>query len=95
MHVLNQLYKGKLMPLEMYRSLTEAYEKKREEIAEQEDDFIEKLRDDDLRRMFIRLLDERTGLIPEDCEQLYIQGMCMGACLALELTGWRQEMPEK
>ena len=90
MQILRQLYKGKLIPLETYRSVSTEYENKREEMIVEERAFIDKLNDDDLKRTFIRIVDERTGLIPEDCEQVFIQGMRLGAHLVLELTGWYQ-----
>ena len=66
MQILRQLYKGKLIPLETYRSVSTEYENKREEMIVEERTFIDKLNDDDLKRTFIRIVDERTGLIPEE-----------------------------
>ena len=86
MGILHQLYMGRIAQYEMARPLVEEYERKRDEVMKIEEAFIDSLETEEKKKEFIRILDERTGLIPADCEQSFIQGMRLGAQLALQLT---------
>jgi len=90
--LLRQLYAGEIRPGEQFESLIEAHNMKRMCVMTCEEEFFKTLSDAQ-RIEFIRILDEYTGLISYEVESTYIQGMCLGAQLAVELLA--NDQPKK
>ncbi|MBR4039884.1 MAG: hypothetical protein IKJ11_07285 [Clostridia bacterium] len=84
MSVLHEFYKGLLHPEEQRKWSNEEYLKRRERIFEQESDFCAGLTEEQ-RQAYIEIIDEYTGLLPCEAEEVYIEGMRMGAQLMQEL----------
>ena len=82
--ILRQFYAGEIRPAEQYESLIETYNLKRSYVMTCEEAFCKRLSDNQ-RNEFIRILDEHTGLIPDEVESIYLDGMRMGAQLTMEL----------
>ena len=84
--ILEKLYQGELRPEEQYRPrLKENCEKRRELFARQRA-LLEKL-DGDMGKEMVRFLDELNLIGFMEMEDVYIQGMQVGARLAIELLG--------
>lgn len=84
--LLQQLYKGELRLEEQYRPLLKENCEKRKALYKREEALLEKL-DGDLRREVEKFIDELDLIGFMDMEDVYIQGMQVGAKLAVELLG--------
>ncbi|MBQ7885757.1 MAG: hypothetical protein IJ313_02565 [Clostridia bacterium] len=89
--ILQELYHGMIHPEEEYQPRGEEHCRKIKEIAAQKAALLEKLEQNnlELRREVEALLDATNAADAVDMEEAYIQGMRMGAKLALALLGER------
>lgn len=86
MSLLHDFYHGRIRPEEHRQPILEAHEQRRRALAQREEDFCAALTPEQ-KRAYIALIDEYTGLLPGEAEEIYIDGMRMGARLAAELLG--------
>ena len=84
--ILEQLYRGELRPEEQYHPRLKENCEKREALRKRERALLEKL-DDDMRKEIGKILDELNLIGVIELEDVYIQGMQLGARLAMELLG--------
>lgn len=84
--LLHMFYKGEIRPSEQREYMVEEYEKKRQILSLKEEAFCAELTEAQ-KRTYVEIMDEYTGLLPEEAEEIYIQGMRMGAKMAVELLG--------
>lgn len=89
MSLLHDFYLGKLRPEEQRTRIMEAHEQRMQALEQQEEDFCAALTQEQ-KRAYIALIDEYTGLLPAEAEEIYLDGMRMGARLAMELLGGKE-----
>ena len=85
--ILQQLYEGKLSPLENYRPRIEAHKEARRKNLEAREDFKRELREADpaLYEKFLRVVEaEGDCLAFETCE-MFMDGFKLGAGMMLEI----------
>ncbi len=85
--VLQQLYSGKLCPVEQYQPLQDSYQKIRREHCRHYTDFIKTLEqlEPPLDKRFIEIMDEQLDTIPLDFSSMFIDGFCLGAQMMIEV----------
>ena len=86
MSVLNQLYNGEIHPEENYRPLSPELIEAQREYQSHRDKLLEEL-DEKLRRRVLDLLEERSFVASYEMEDAFVQGMRLGARMAVELLG--------
>jgi len=84
--MLKRLYQGELRPEEQYRPRLKSNCEKRKQLRERERALMQKL-DENTQREIVQFLDESNLIGFMDMEDVYIQGMQVGARLAMELLG--------
>ena len=84
--ILQRLYQGELRPEEQYHPRLKENCEMRKALREREHALLEKL-DDDIQKEVGKILDELNLIGVMELEDVYIQGMKLGAKLALELLG--------
>lgn len=87
--ILHDFYKGTLHPEEQRKWSIEEFQHRRERLAGQEADFCAGLSEAQ-KRAYIEIIDEYGGLLPCEAEEIYLEGMRMGAQLMQELLEKRQ-----
>ena len=90
MSVLNDFYQGLLHPEKQRKWSNERYLRRREELFKEEEDFCAGLTDEQ-KMAYIAIIDEYTGLLPCEAEEIYIEGMRMGAQLMQELLAKKEQ----
>lgn len=86
--ILEALYHGMIHPEEMYYPMTEEHRKRRKEMDKKQEAMMKKL-DAEGQRELEDLLDELGMLEAMRMEEVYTQGMRMGAQLVAELLDRR------
>ena len=91
-NILQDFYHGRIHPEETYRPMLEAHNHKRKQMVQRQEKLIERIEklDPDIRREFDDLLDEIGMVEAMEMEDIYTQGMRMGARLAMALMGKAQ-----
>lgn len=84
--MLNQLYRGEIHPEEDYRPVIQELLDMRREFAEHREKLLSEL-DGQMREKVRELLEERTFVSAYEIEDAYVQGMKLGARMAVELMG--------
>ena len=84
--MLKRLYQGELRPEEQYRPRLKENCEKRKQLREREQALMKKL-DENSQREILQFLDESNLIGYMEMEDVYIQGMQVGARLAMELLG--------
>ncbi len=84
--ILNQLYKGEIHPEENYRPVMQELLDMRREFAEHREKLLSEL-DEQTQEKVRELLEERTFVSSYEIEDAYVQGMKLGARMAVELLG--------
>ncbi|MBE5799495.1 MAG: hypothetical protein E7321_06050 [Clostridiales bacterium] len=82
--ILHDFYKGKLRPEENREWHIEEFRQKRERLSEWEKGFCAGLTEAQ-KREYIAIIDTYAGLLPCEAEEIYLDGMRMGAQLTMEL----------
>ena len=82
--ILHDLYKGKLRPEENREWHIKEFQQKREKLFGREEDFCSGLTPQQ-KQEYIAIIDEYAGLLPCEAEEIYLEGMRMGAQLMQEL----------
>lgn len=82
--ILEALYRGAIHPQETYRPMTEAHREKRRELMATQRRLIEKM-DGEARDELEGLLEELDRVEAMQMEEIYVQGMRMGAKMMMEL----------
>ena len=85
--VLSMLYHGNIRPEEEYQPKNRALLAGRRKYAANRDKLLAEIEDDALKKKLISLLDERNELFADEMEDCYVQGMRMGARMAMALLG--------
>lgn len=80
--LLQNLYEGKLAPIEQFEPILKEYKKKWEESLSHDDCFCKKL-DPAQQIEFEKLIDEHHNLFPLELSQVFIDGFRLDAQLAL------------
>ena len=83
-NVLNKLYRGEIHPEETYRPASPELIAARREFLAHRDKLLSEL-DESLRRKVLSLFEERTLVSSYEIEDAYVQGMKLGAKLAISL----------
>ena len=86
MSVLNQLYNGEIHPEEDYKPVLPELLAARREFLAYRDRLLSEL-EEPVRKKVLSLLEERTFLSSYEMEDAYVQGMKMGARMAVSLLG--------
>lgn len=87
MSVLHDMYHGKIQLEEDYKPSSEAVIVGRKRYAANRDKLLAEIEDDVLKKKLTSLLDERNELFADEMEDCYVQGMRMGARMAMALLG--------
>ncbi len=87
MSVLHDMYHGKVHLEEDYKSKSKAVLVGRKRYAENRDRLFAEIEDEALKKKLMNLLDERSELFADEMEDCYVQGMRMGARMAMALLG--------
>ena len=89
-NILSELYHGILRPEEEYQP-TDECRQTRKKLTAQQTMLLEKLSaiDPDMHRLFLAMLEAENAADAMDLEEAYVQGMRMGARLALGLMDGR------
>jgi len=82
--ILNQLYRGEIHPEENYRPVMPELIEMRREFVKHRDALLAEL-DENRRKKVMSLLEERTLVSSYELEDAYVQGMKLGARMAVEL----------
>ena len=82
--ILNQLYRGEIHPEEDYRPVIQELLDMRREFAEHREKLLSEF-DGQTREKVRELLEERTFVSSYEIEDAYVQGMKLGARMAVEL----------
>lgn len=82
--LLQELYNGRIKPGENRNWIVEEHKQKRDHVLAQEEAFCAGLTEAQ-KRQYIAIIDEYAALLPCEAEEVYIQGMRMGAQLMQEL----------
>ena len=87
MSVLHDIYHGNIRPEEDYQPSSKEVLVRRKRYAENRDRFFAEIEDEALKKKLMNLLDERSELFADEMEDCYVQGMRMGARMAMALLG--------
>ena len=82
--ILNQIYRGEIHPEEDYRPVMQELLDMRREFAEHREKLLSEL-DEKTQEKVRKLLEERTFVSSYEIEDAYVQGMKLGARMAVEL----------
>ena len=87
--ILQELYRGMIHPQEEYRPMDEEYRQTQKVLDQERKILLEQIgqNNSELRAEVEGMLERITELEAMELEEVYIQGMRMGARLALELLG--------
>ena len=85
-NVLNMLYRGEIHPEEDYHPVMPEAREVRRTFLNHRDKLLEEL-DEKLRRKVLDLLEERNFVASYEMEDAFVQGMRLGARMAVELLG--------
>ena len=88
-NILQDFYHGRIHPEETYRPMLEEHSRKRKQMAQRQKALLDRIRklDPDIGEEFFNLLDEIEEIETMETENIYVQGMRMGARLAIALMG--------
>ena len=82
--ILHDFYNGNIKPHEFREWFIQEHNDRRKAIERKEEEFCGGLTPEQ-KRAYIALIDEYAALLPCEAEEVYIQGMRMGAQLTMEL----------
>ena len=83
--ILRELYHGAIHPEEAYRPMSEEHRQAQKQVEQEKSALLNRIEDSQLREEIEDLLVQITALEAMEMEDVYIQGMKMGARLALGL----------
>ena len=83
--ILQELYHGMIHPEEAYRPVSAEHRQAQKQVEQKKDALLKRIEDSCFREEIEDLLMQITALEAMEMEEAYIQGMRMGARLALEL----------
>ena len=87
MSVLHDIYHGKVHWEEDYQPKSKAVIAGRRRYAENRERLFAEIEDEALKKKLMNLMDERNELFADEMEDCYVQGMRMGAQMAMALLG--------
>ena len=87
MSVLHDIYHGKVHWEEDYKPKSKAVLAGRKRYAANCNKLLDEIKDEELKAKLINLLEERNELFADEMEDCYVQGMRMGARMAMALLG--------